>query len=145
MPPPVAPRSPASAPRRAAVAAGPALVVLLVGVLAVGAIARTVRHTEHVSQASRVARTVDAIVLRILDGESAARGYVLTGHPRFLEPYHGASRAARRGLESLRLGSTDAAQRARIDESEVPERRQVDDRRSGTDRRDEADADRMHA
>lgn len=62
-----------------------------------------------------------SIVQRVTDAETSQRGYILTGHREYLEPYRNAAADTRASLEMLRetydfLGHADAeALRARLD------------------------------
>ena len=107
-----------STAQRLAAVAGPALLVLLTGLVAFGAIRRTVRATERVERAHLVLSTMEHVLLRLSDAESAARGFAVGGGEHFLEPYAGARDDVTRDLQALRALVADERQRRRLEEIE---------------------------
>jgi methyl-accepting chemotaxis protein len=60
-------------------------------------------------------RTLDALLLRLVDAESGARGWVATGDARFLEPTRRARAEVAWSVDALRrLAAADAAQVERV-------------------------------
>jgi signal transduction histidine kinase len=106
-----------TARQRTAFIVGPAVVVILVAAAALwsGHIAAVqdgwVDHTEQVTL------TLAGALQRATDAETGQRGFIITGDPRFLAPYRGASDDVARGLQTLRALTIDnPAQTTRVDE-----------------------------
>lgn len=60
---------------------------------------------------------LDALLLQLLDAESSVRGYLLSGNPVYLGPYHDGGLRVAETLATLRADDwPDEAQRARLDE-----------------------------
>nr|WP_306300159.1 CHASE3 domain-containing protein [Erythrobacter sp. LQ02-29] len=63
-----------------------------------------------------VLTTLDDLMIAMLDTETGQRGYVLTGHDQYLEPYHAGVAAAREELSALAaLTRNSAVQRDNLD------------------------------
>jgi signal transduction histidine kinase len=99
----------------AAVIAGPAVVVLLLGVLAHGMLRRTVDRSHSVERAERAVRVAEHLFLRLTEGEAAARGYLVAGEEAFLAPAAGAREDALGAVAELREVIRNPAQRARLE------------------------------
>ena len=76
---------------------------------------RSVERTQEIFLANQ-----DVLTL-LKDGVIAQRGYVITGEPRYLEPYHAAVRTREERLQALRrlIQASDVQQRARLAEIEA--------------------------
>ena len=99
---------------------GAPTLVLLGGALAVGGAARARAATEEAARARQVVRTVDALLLRLVDADAGARGYVATGDARFLEPTRRARGDVAWGIGALRrLAGDDGAAVERVAALEV--------------------------
>ncbi len=57
---------------------------------------------DDIAEASRVRDTLNRVMQHVLDAETGSRGYLLTGDPRYLEPYSAAVAEIGQQLESLR-------------------------------------------
>lgn len=78
----------------------------LVGVLVSLAAVRRRRRASLVTQrAGVVMACADRLLVGLLNAETGQRGFLLTGRPEYLEPYHAGSRAAERGLAALAAAS----------------------------------------
>ena len=83
--------------------------LLLLGVLALLVIVaaaswltvRTGAHTEEVIRERDLRMVTGTIQTALLDAETGQRGYLLTGEPRYLEPYTASLPTIREGLETL--------------------------------------------
>ncbi len=98
------------------VTVGPALIALLLGLVAWVAAERHARITGLIEHAHTVEQVVEHLFGRLRDAETGERGFIVTGDPRFLEPYNGVDADVRRDLAALRGLVRDSAQRARLDE-----------------------------
>src|SRR5579859_735894 len=81
-----------------AAAAGAAFVILIVGAAAFIADTRDAAAIGLVSHTHEVIETTDAVLQRLIDAETAERGFLLTGDTTYLSPYHGADADVRRHL-----------------------------------------------
>jgi PAS domain S-box-containing protein len=105
-----------SAALRLTVVLGPALLVLALGVLAVAAIQRAAGGMEHVARAYRVSVAVEAMLTRVVDAQTAMRGFIVTGDEQFLEGYHGVADDVELHFGTLRHLIIDPEQRQRLEE-----------------------------
>jgi signal transduction histidine kinase len=87
--------------RRLLLAFGPALVAIVVGALAVDGARRTRDVSDWVERSHVVVETAGHLLSRMVDAETAQRGYVITGDERYLAPAVGADRDVGRALDSL--------------------------------------------
>jgi signal transduction histidine kinase len=55
---------------------------------------RMERHARQVENTNQVIYNLETMLSRIKDGETGTRGYLITGNPDFLKPYHGSYRSA---------------------------------------------------
>jgi signal transduction histidine kinase len=71
-----------------------------------------------IDEYTRTRNAVNRLLQHVLDAETGTRGYLLTGDPRYLEPYNAAVAEISQNLESLRgdyaLGSPEAATLAQL-------------------------------
>lgn len=58
---------------------------------------------DDIAQASRTRGALNRVLQHVLDAETGSRGYLLTGDPRYLEPYNAAVAEVSTQLDSLRL------------------------------------------
>jgi two-component system, sensor histidine kinase and response regulator len=72
------------------------------------------RETESAGRAERILSLAAAAERHIVDVETGLRGYLLTGEPRFLEPYHEGRLRYRADLARMEILITDAGQRERL-------------------------------
>src|SRR5271170_1319577 len=110
-----------------AAAAGAAVVILIVGAASFVADARDAVSIALVSHTHDVIETTDAVMQRMVDAETAERGFLLTGDTTYLSPYTGADADVRRnlarvkqltidnGVEQQRLGVLEPLVAARLD------------------------------
>lgn len=56
----------------------------------------------HMEQAQQTRSAINRLVRQMLDAETGQRGYLLTGDPRYLEPYNTATRDIIQNLDALR-------------------------------------------
>ena len=64
---------------------------------------------DDIAEASRVRASLNRVLQNVLDAETGSRGYLLTGDPRYLEPYDAAVAAISQQLDALRLVYTPNA------------------------------------
>jgi PAS domain S-box-containing protein len=94
---------------------GPAAIVLALGLLLFVSARQVDTASTRVEQTYRILLAQEHLLERILDAETAARGYLLTGDTLFLAPYHGARGDVRRRLDELeRLTRGAPAQREHV-------------------------------
>src|SRR6185369_16339739 len=55
-----------------------------------------------IAEASRTRGSLNRLLQNVLDAETGSRGYLLTGDPRYLEPYNAAVADIGKQLDSLR-------------------------------------------
>src|ERR1043165_3151342 len=55
-----------------------------------------------IAEASRTRGSLNRLLQQVLDAETGSRGYLLTGDPRYLEPYSAAVAELGQNLEALR-------------------------------------------
>ncbi len=58
---------------------------------------------EDIAEASRTRGSLNRILIHTLDAENGSRGYLLTGDPRYLDPYNAAVAEITQNLDHLRL------------------------------------------
>lgn len=58
---------------------------------------------DDIAEASRTRGALNRLLQHVLDAETGSRGYLLTGDPRYLEPYNSAVADISQNLDSLRL------------------------------------------
>jgi signal transduction histidine kinase len=99
-----------------AAAALAALVILIVGAAAFIADGRDAVAIAAVSHTHDVIETTDAVLQRLVDAETAERGFLLTGDTTYLSPYQGAGADVRRNLTRVKqLTSDNRVQQQRLD------------------------------
>ena len=64
---------------------------------------RSTAALEDIAEASRIRSSLNRVLQNVLDAETGSRGYLLTGDPRYLEPYDAAVAEIGQQLDSLRL------------------------------------------
>ena len=57
----------------------------------------------NIAEASRIRASLNRVLQHVLDAETGSRGYLLTGDPRYLEPYNAAVAEIGAQLDALRL------------------------------------------
>ena len=74
---------------------------------------RSTRALERIDEYTRTRNAVNRLLQLSLDAETGSRGYLLTGDPRYLEPYSAAVAEISQNLDALRIGyppgATDSA------------------------------------
>ncbi len=58
---------------------------------------------DDIAEASRTRASLNRVLQHVLDAETGSRGYLLTGDPRYLEPYNAAVAGIGQQLDALRL------------------------------------------
>lgn len=74
---------------------------VLIGINETGYI-RSNQALDGIAESSRVRSSLNRLLVHVLDAETGSRGYLLTGDPRYLEPYNAAVAEISQNLESLR-------------------------------------------
>src|SRR3954470_22248646 len=64
---------------------------------------QSTRALESIVEASRTRASLNRVLQHVLDAETGSRGYLLTGNPRYLEPYSAAVGELGQQLDALRL------------------------------------------
>jgi signal transduction histidine kinase len=64
---------------------------------------------DHIAEASHTRESLNRVLQHTLDAETGSRGYLLTGDPRYLEPYDAAVAGIGQQLDALRLIYTPSA------------------------------------
>ncbi len=64
---------------------------------------------DNIAEASRTRASLNRLLQNVLDAETGSRGYLLTGDPRYLEPYNAAVAAIGQHLDALRMVYTPNA------------------------------------
>ena len=102
---------------RVVIALAAAVVLLLaVGLASIREQRRTMEAGDSVRHTIRVLEQITLVLQRASDAESGQRGYVLTGDPTYLKPYHDAVAALPQDFADLRkLTSDNPSQQARCD------------------------------
>jgi signal transduction histidine kinase len=84
----------------------------LIGINETGFI-RSTQTLDSIVDASRTRASLNRVLQHVLDAETGSRGYLLTGDPRYLEPYDAAIAQLGQQLESLRVAySTESEESA---------------------------------
>jgi CHASE3 domain sensor protein len=95
----------------------PAVVLLLVALLGYQSIERLIRNQQLEGQSYDVRLGLGAVLDALQDAETGARGYVISGHEEFLEPYKAAAPALTAAMEDLRrLTANDPSQLGRVEQ-----------------------------
>jgi signal transduction histidine kinase len=81
---------------------------ILVGINETGFVQST-RALDNIAEASRTRASLNRVLQHVLDAETGSRGYLLTGDPRYLEPYNAAVADLGQQLDGLRLIYTPSA------------------------------------
>lgn len=82
--------------------------LVLIGINETGYI-RSSESLDDIAQASRTRAVLNRLLQHVLDAETGSRGYLLTGDPRYLEPYDTAISDINQVLDSLRQTYTPNA------------------------------------
>src|ERR1700722_17001729 len=94
--------------RKIASAFGLALTLLLVvGAVSHDSTAKLIDSAQWVQHTHQVLTGLDEFVSALKDAETGQRGYVITGEPRYLEPYQGARDVADQKLKQVRELTSD--------------------------------------
>src|SRR5687768_14477905 len=64
---------------------------------------RSTQALDDIAEASRIRASLNRVLQNVLDAETGSRGYLLTGDPRYLEPYDAAVAEIGQQLDSLRV------------------------------------------
>lgn len=91
--------------------------LILVTVVALGYLqAKQVEHSnQRVSHTHEVMGRLEGLLIELVDAETGQRGYLLTGEPGYLEPYHRGKRQFPGEIEELQeLTSDNPRQQKRI-------------------------------
>ena len=64
---------------------------------------RSTGALDDIAEASRTRAVLNRVLQHVLDAETGSRGYLLTGDPRYLEPYNAAVAQLSQQLDNLRL------------------------------------------
>jgi len=75
---------------------------VLIGINETGYL-QSVDALDDIAQASRTRASLNRVLQKVLDAETGSRGYLLTGDPRYLEPYEAAVAEISEQLDALRL------------------------------------------
>ena len=75
--------------------------LILIGINETGFI-RSSDALDDIAQASRIRASLNRVLQHVLDAETGQRGYLLTGDPRYLEPYDAAAAEIGHQLDALR-------------------------------------------
>lgn len=90
---------------------------ILVGINETGYVQST-RALDQINEYTRHRNALNRLLQQVLDAETGSRGYLLTGDPRYLEPYNAAVHDIGQGLEALRstypAGAPEAAVLAQL-------------------------------
>lgn len=70
---------------------------------------QSTRALDDIAEETRVRSSLNRVLQNILDAETGSRGYLLTGDPRYLEPYDAAVAAISQQLDALRRAYTPNA------------------------------------
>ena len=76
--------------------------LILIGINETG-FNRSTAALDDIAQASRTRGSLNRLLQHVLDAETGSRGYLLTGDPRYLEPYDAAAAQVTQNLDNLRL------------------------------------------
>src|ERR1700741_3074903 len=100
--------------RRVAIA-GPPIIVLLFAALTLAGLRSVGDSRRAVERTYRVAATTRRLLARLVDAETATRGYIITGDDSYLAPMAGVEQDVRVSVRELRALIMDPAQQARLD------------------------------
>ena len=75
---------------------------ILIGINETGYL-QSVDSLDDISEASRTRASLNRVLQHVLDAETGSRGYLLTGDPKYLEPYNAAIAEISEQLDALRL------------------------------------------
>src|SRR4051812_612508 len=90
----------------------------LIGINETGFIQST-RALGSIAEAARTRASVNRVLQHVLDAETGSRGFLLTGDPRYLEPYNAAVAELGHQLDTLRVAySRDSEEAAVMDQLE---------------------------
>ena len=76
--------------------------LVLIGINETG-FSRSTSALDQIAEASRIRGSLNRLLQNVLDAETGSRGYLLTGDPRYLDPYTVASAQITQNLDNLRL------------------------------------------
>src|SRR6187549_873575 len=82
--------------------------VILIGINETG-YNRSSAALDDIAEASRTRGSLNRMLQHVLDAETGSRGFLLTGDPRYLEPYNAAVAQITQNLDNLRLLRTSNA------------------------------------
>ncbi|WP_257451137.1 methyl-accepting chemotaxis protein [Archangium lipolyticum] len=104
------------------------LVLLAVALVAFQGAQQLTQTTEALMESRDQARAIRDVRMLLLDAETGQRGFLLTGEPRYLEPYERATQALNAHLDGLHKSlNDDPEQRARLDRLEPIVRDKLDE------------------
>ncbi len=93
---------------------GPAAIIVLFGVLVWSSVARAAATTDALLHSRAMVLALEETLSQLKDAETGQRGYLLTGDPRYLQPYHEAAGRVLTGVDSVRrLAGAHAGQARR--------------------------------
>jgi PAS domain S-box-containing protein len=102
--------------RKIAAGFAAALLILLVGALSFQSARRALEAARWVAHTHEVLARLDALLAATVNAETGQRGYVITGQPRFLEPFETGIRQLPQHLAAVRrLTADNPRQQARLD------------------------------
>jgi signal transduction histidine kinase len=109
-------RPPLSRARRRALILGTAGFIFLIGAAFLAAAASRTLAQRWVEHTHVALRTVDRALAGLVNAETAQRGFLVTGHTSYLEPYHAGLAGYERAVAQLRtLTADNPVQRRRLD------------------------------
>ncbi len=82
--------------------------LILVGINETG-FRQSTKALDDIAEASRTRASLNQVLQHVLDAETGSRGYLLTGDPRYLEPYNAAVSGIGEQLDGLRVIYTPRA------------------------------------
>jgi signal transduction histidine kinase len=83
--------------------------VVLIGINETGH-NQSLRALDRIEEYTRTRNSVNKVLQHVLDAETGSRGYLLTGDPRYLEPYNAAVAEISQNLDNLRRAYPPEAQ-----------------------------------
>jgi len=95
--------------------AGAVLLTGLLGVLSSRMALQAAEDADWVAHVHEVSATLELTLRHLVDVETGARGFALTGHEPFLEPYESGKHAVSLDLQALRTLVVEPDQRRRLD------------------------------
>ena len=87
--------------------------VVLIGINETGYLQST-RALDRIEDYTRTRNSVNRLLQQVLDAETGSRGYLLTGDPRYLEPYNAAVAEIGHNLDALRVVYPDKTSEAQV-------------------------------